>query len=201
VLSEERRFMVGRSGSSAGVLVVPVVDPVLVGGVVLVVSVVLSGDRRFMVGRSGSSDADEVLPVPFAAPASVGVLPDVLAGEAGLLAGGAVPPAAAGSLLAESPEDPGRRFMVGRSGSSVEAGVEAGVVGVEAVEGVVELAPEPVAAGFAWSVPAEAVVLPVGFEPKCGLLESLTELFRTGSVFERFSATGFFVAASGLTLP
>ncbi len=52
------RFMVGRSGSSAGVL------PVCVDAVAVVESVpgvVLSGLRRFIVGRSGSSAGVDVV--------------------------------------------------------------------------------------------------------------------------------------------
>jgi hypothetical protein len=146
-----------------------------------------------MVGRSGSSDAElpvpDALPVPFAAPASVDVLPE----EAGLLAAVPVPPAVVESPL-ESPADPDRRFIVGLSGSSVEAVVEA----------VVEPVPEPafgVAAGVVLSVPAEVVVPPAGFEPRCGWLESPVELVSTGSVFEGFSATGLLATASGFTLP
>jgi hypothetical protein len=56
-VEEVPRFMVGRSGSSAGVLPV-FVDAVVVGSVP---AVVLSGLRRFMVGRSGSSAGVDVV--------------------------------------------------------------------------------------------------------------------------------------------
>jgi len=65
VVSGLRRCMVGRLGSSAGVLVEVVVD-----AVVSLPDVVLSGVWRFMVGRSGSSAGAE--------PVSVGVLDAVV---------------------------------------------------------------------------------------------------------------------------
>ena len=54
VMSGVRRFMVGRSGSSAGVLPVCVDDGVD-AVVVSPLDAVVSGVRRFIVGRSGSS--------------------------------------------------------------------------------------------------------------------------------------------------
>jgi hypothetical protein len=53
-----RRFIVGRSGSSAGVVVLLVAEPVAAGELDAVVDVpelAVSGPRRFMVGRSESS--------------------------------------------------------------------------------------------------------------------------------------------------
>lgn len=88
--------MVGRSGSSAGVL--PVLFAEEVSVVVLPEDVVVSSlpSRRFIVGRSGSSAG--VLLVLFAEELSVVVLPE---------------DAVVSSL-------PLRRFIVGRSGSSDE---------------------------------------------------------------------------------
>jgi len=79
----DRRFMTGRSGSSSGVLPVDAVVPELLSGVEL-------SDLRFMVGRSGSSEVVD----------GVGVVDEVVVPE-----------------LEVSEE---RRFMVGRSGSSLE---------------------------------------------------------------------------------
>jgi hypothetical protein len=117
VLSEDRRFIVGRSGSSAGALVVDVVDDVVDPDVEVVPSVVpvepaeLSG-RRFIVGRSGSSAG--VLPVDCPAPCVDAVLVVVLPDDA------AVPvPVLEAALSSELPED--RRFIVGRSGSFAES--------------------------------------------------------------------------------
>jgi hypothetical protein len=83
VLSEWR-FMVGRSGSSSGVLPVDAVVPAEL-------SVVELSDLRFIVGRSGSSDAVDGVEVVDGV-----VVPEVEVSEE-------------------------RRFMVGRSGSSLEA--------------------------------------------------------------------------------
>ena len=61
VLSELRRFIVGRSGSSAGVVVLlvvePFVEPASAGALGAVVEVP-ELSRRFMVGRSESSLVD-----------------------------------------------------------------------------------------------------------------------------------------------
>jgi hypothetical protein len=90
--------MVGRSGSSAGVLPVDVVDAVVVS----LPEEEASGVRRFMVGRSGSSAGFELV--------SVGVLEAVVD----------VPeldvPELDGSELDGSEV---RRFIVGRSGSAL----------------------------------------------------------------------------------
>jgi len=98
VVSGVRRCMVGRLGSSAGVLPVDVVDgavdPVVVS---LLPEEVASGVRRFMVGRSGSSAGFELV--------SAGVL-DVVDDV----------PELDGSELDGSEV---RRFMVGRSGSAL----------------------------------------------------------------------------------
>jgi hypothetical protein len=61
VVSGVRRFMVGRSGSSAGVLPVCVDDGVDAVVVSPLDAVVVSGVRRFMVGRSGSSAGFDAL--------------------------------------------------------------------------------------------------------------------------------------------
>jgi hypothetical protein len=87
--------MVGRFGSSAGVLPVGVVDAV---DVVSLPEEVLSEVRRFMVGRSGSSAGAEVLLL--VEPGSEAVVD--------------------GSEPAVS--EP-RRFMVGRSGSPLADGL------------------------------------------------------------------------------
>jgi hypothetical protein len=107
VPSELRRVIVGRSGSSAGVPPVCVVDAVVVVEVSVVVP---SGLRRFMVGRSGSSaGVDALLAVDEVSEVVVdGVV--------------AVPELAVSEL---------RRFMVGRSGSLlVDVSVVLVVVGV-----------------------------------------------------------------------
>lgn len=118
MLSEDRRFIVGRSGSSACPLVddVDVVDDVVDPDVEVVLSVVpveppeLS-DRRFIVGLSGSSAG--VPPVDCPAPCVDAVLVVVLPDDA-------VPPEPAlSSDVPEAPED--RRFIVGRSGSFDES--------------------------------------------------------------------------------
>ena len=94
LLSGVWRFMVGRSGSSAGAFPGWVFDAV----VVVSLPEELSGLRRFMVGRSGSSaGVAVVLVVP-----ESGVVPED------------VPELAASGL---------RRFMVGRSASSLVAGL------------------------------------------------------------------------------
>jgi hypothetical protein len=124
VVLSDLRFMVGRSGSSAGVLPEVFVDPEFALVVVPVDAVVLSlvplSDRRFIVGRSGSSagvlDVEAVLVLS-------AVLSDLrfMVGRSGSsveLFGGVVD--AAPGLLS-SPEV--RRFMVGRSGSLLDVSV------------------------------------------------------------------------------
>jgi hypothetical protein len=115
VLSEDRRFIVGRSGSSAGAFVDDVLDP----DVEVVLSVVPAepaelselSDRRFIVGRSGSSAG--VLPVDCPAPCVDAVLVLVLPDDP------APPEPALSSDVPDVPED--RRFIVGRSGSFAES--------------------------------------------------------------------------------
>ena len=179
VLPEDLRFIVGRSGSSDGVL--PLADPesaVVLPAVLPDDAVVLSpepllSDLRFIVGRSGSSAG--VLPLP--APEFAVVVPD----DEVVLAAVPVP------ASPESESLPARRFIVGRSGSLVEALV----------------VPDPLLplVVLLWSVPADEVVSPAVFVVSFGRLPSFTELVRTGRVFDGFSAVTLFGAATGFTLP
>jgi hypothetical protein len=110
---EEERFMVGRSGSSAGALPVWVFEAVVV--VESLPDPAVSGLRRFIVGRSGSSAGVDVVLVVEAVVPDAGVVPELVV--SGL-----------------------RRFMVGRSGSSlaeVLAVLDAEVVSGLPVAGVV----------------------------------------------------------------
>jgi hypothetical protein len=171
VLSGVRRFMVGRSGSSAEVLPVDVVDGVDAVVVVSVPEEALSGVRRFMVGRSGSSAGAE--------PVSAGVLDAVVD-------------------VLEPDVSEVRRFMVGRSGSALVEGLvvlDAVVVsGLLFVVSFVWLVP-----GLLGSLAVEDAVSP-GFEPKCGRFGSAV-VVRTGSVFDGFNAAAFRAADRGFTLP
>lgn len=174
VPSELRRVIVGRSGSSAGVLPVCVVDVVEGSVVVPLLEVVPSELRRFMVGRLGSSaGVDPLLVVDE-------VSEVVVDGVVG------VPELAVSEL---------RRFMVGRSGS-LPVDVSAVLAVVLAVVGV----PDFVSLGVAGvlGLPA-AVESPPGFVPKWGLFD---EVVMTGSVLDGFRAVVVLLgAASGLTLP
>ena len=92
------------------------------------------------------------------------------------------------------------RFIVGRSGSSVEVEVvEVVEVGVlELVESVVELSDRRFMVGrFGSSLVAVAFVLVFA----SAWLVSPLEPVSTGKVFEGLRAATFFGAASGLTLP
>jgi hypothetical protein len=133
VLSEWR-FMVGRSGSSDCEVPLPVLEAVVVVEL-SPVGVVLS-ERRFMVGRSGSPVC--VLPLPFEEAVSVVVVPDEVVPVDGVV------------VLLESPEDPDRRFIEGRSESSVEdVVVVVDVVGAVAGVGV----------DLLWSLPVAGVLV------------------------------------------
>jgi hypothetical protein len=208
VSSDDLRFIVGRSGSSAGSLPVLFAVDVFPEEEVVLASVPLLSVRRFMVGRSGSSagagdavddvvvlsvvlsdrrfivgrsgSSDDVLPELFADPESAVVLPEGVVDV--------VLPVVPGSL--ESEEE--RRFMVGRSGSLFE----------------VLVVPVPVLvleSALLWLV-VEAVLSEV-FVCSCGRLlfvdeVVLFELTMAGNgPFEGWRAAGFRGAASGLTLP
>jgi hypothetical protein len=77
VLSEVRRFIVGRSGSSAGVDVLLVVEPAFVGDVDEVVDAP-ELSRRFIVGLSGSLVVELVVVDAVVVSAVVGVVPVLL---------------------------------------------------------------------------------------------------------------------------
>ena len=175
VVLSVRRFIVGRSGSSAGAL--PVEDGVDAVVVESVPEVVLSEVRRFIVGRSGSSDGVVVLLVV------EGVAEPVADGLDGVVD---VPELVVSEL---------RRFMVGRSASSPVAPV---AVPEE------EVAPDLLSAGVGDLVGllSETVVeSPAGFEPKCGLFVSFDAVM-TGTFFDGFRAVVVLRgAARGLTLP
>jgi hypothetical protein len=183
-VSELRRVIVGLSGSSAGALVVDVVD--VDEGVDAVVVVESLGDallselRRFIVGRSGSSaGAVVLLVVEDVADPELAVVPDAVV---------VVVPELAVSGL--------RRFMVGRSGSSLVEGV-AGLVVAEVVPDLLSVAVVGLAALLSEAVEESLA----GFEPKCGRLASF-EAVITGTFFDGFSAVDvLFGAARGLTLP
>ena len=193
------RFMVGRSGSSAGAFPVWLLD-----AVVSVPEVVVSGLRRFMVGRSGSSAG--VLPVCVFDAVVVVSLPEVvvsglrrfMVGRLGSSDGaddvlGVEPESAAvGELVVPELVVPElvvselRRFMVGRSESSPVD---------------VLLVPDAVVSGLLWSPPVE-VVSPAGLEPKCGRFGSEVVVM-AGTVFDGLRAAVVVLrgAESGLTLP
>lgn len=170
-----RRFIVGRSGSSAGAG--DVVDDVVVVSAV-------SSDRRFIVGRSGSDD--DAFPELFAD------VSDVVLPEAAVVLPEDAEPDVAPAVAPASPEsEEERRFMVGRSGSLLEA--------------LDVPLPESDADVLLWSAPEEVVsvgdfVCSLGRLVSADAVEPL-EPVMTGRFFEGFSATAFRGAASGLTLP
>jgi len=198
------RFMVGRSGSSAGAFPVWVLE-----AVVSVPEVVASGLRRFMVGRSGSSAG--VLPVCVFDAVVEPLLEVVVSGLAvselrRFMVGRLGSSDGVDAVLGVEPESVVvgefvvpefvvpelvvselRRFMVGRSESSL-------------VDVVLVL--DAVVSDLLWSPPVAEVVSPVGFEPKCGRFGSLVVVM-AGTVFDGFRAAVVVLrgAASGLTLP
>lgn len=189
------RFIVGRSGSSAGV------SPVWFDAVVVSLpEPLVSGVRRFIVGRSGSSVG--AFPV-WVFDAVVVSLPEVVvSGVRRFMVGRLGSSEGVDAVLAVEPEsvavvDPdvsevavseSRRFIVGRSGSSL--------VDVLFVFDAV------VALGLLWSLVGLVVVSAVGFEPKCGRLGSCVVVM-TGRFFDGFrvAVVVFRGAVRGLTLP